>query len=150
MGNPINKFNPARLCVQTATKPEPRNRKTYRRREYLPEVEWSWFTRLAPLPGKAGWVALALYRLAVMRKSTTLVVNARELAAELGIDRKSVSGGLKTLEREEVLRLEKYVRESRPVIAVEPDDMTVFLTAQGEPFSRDHLRLVVVADVGLH
>jgi integrase/recombinase XerD len=35
--------------------------------------------------------------------------------------------------------LEKYVREARPQLAVEPDDMTVFLTAQGEPFSRDHM-----------
>jgi len=35
--------------------------------------------------------------------------------------------------------LEKYVREARPQLAMEPDDMTVFLTAQGEPFSRDHM-----------
>jgi integrase/recombinase XerD len=39
--------------------------------------------------------------------------------------------------------LEKYVREGRPQLAIEPDDMTVFLTAQGEPFSRDHLTFVV-------
>jgi integrase/recombinase XerD len=39
--------------------------------------------------------------------------------------------------------LEKYIREGRPELAVEPDDMTVFLTAQGEPFSRDHLSFVV-------
>jgi len=39
--------------------------------------------------------------------------------------------------------LEKYVRETRPQLAAEPDDMTVFLTAQGEPFSRDHLTATV-------
>lgn len=39
--------------------------------------------------------------------------------------------------------LEKYIREARPQLAVEPDDMTVFLTAQGEPFSRDHLSWTV-------
>jgi integrase/recombinase XerD len=39
--------------------------------------------------------------------------------------------------------LEKYIREGRPQLAIEPDDMTVFLTAQGEPFSRDHLTYVV-------
>jgi integrase/recombinase XerD len=39
--------------------------------------------------------------------------------------------------------LQKYVREARPQLAVEPDDMTVFLTAQGEPFSRDHLTYAV-------
>lgn len=39
--------------------------------------------------------------------------------------------------------LQKYVREARPQLAVEPDDMTVFLTAQGEPFSRDHLTYTV-------
>ena len=35
--------------------------------------------------------------------------------------------------------LEKYLREARPQLVAEPDDCTVFLTAQGEPFSRDHL-----------
>jgi len=39
--------------------------------------------------------------------------------------------------------LQKYVREGRPQLAIEPDDMTVFLTAQGEPFSRDHLTWTV-------
>ena len=41
------------------------------------------------------------------------------------------------------LWLEKYIREGRPEIVVEPDDRTVFLTAQGEPFSRDHLTWTV-------
>ena len=39
--------------------------------------------------------------------------------------------------------LQKYVREGRPQLAIEPDDMTVFLTAQGEPFHRDHLTWTV-------
>jgi integrase/recombinase XerD len=49
--------------------------------------------------------------------------------------------------------LEKYVREARPQFAAEPDDMTVFLTAQGEPISRDHLTWtvrthIVAANIG--
>ena len=49
--------------------------------------------------------------------------------------------------------LHKYVSEARPQIVVEPDDGTVFLTAQGEPFSRDHLtwavrQYVVAANTG--
>jgi integrase/recombinase XerD len=39
--------------------------------------------------------------------------------------------------------LQKYIREARPQIAIEPDDLTVFLTAEGEPFSRDHLTWTV-------
>ena len=39
--------------------------------------------------------------------------------------------------------LEKYMREGRPQLVSEPDDFTVFLTAQGEPFSRDHLTFAV-------
>ena len=35
--------------------------------------------------------------------------------------------------------LQKYIREVRPQLALEPDDWTVFLTAEGEPISRDHL-----------
>jgi integrase/recombinase XerD len=41
------------------------------------------------------------------------------------------------------LWLEKYIREARPQLVSEPDDFTVFLTAQGEPFSRDHLTAAV-------
>jgi len=43
--------------------------------------------------------------------------------------------------------LEKYIRESRPQLAAEPDDMTVFLTANGEPFSRDHMTSNVKARI---
>lgn len=43
--------------------------------------------------------------------------------------------------------LEKYVREARPQLSVEPDDMSVFLTAQGEPFSRDHMTGTVKARI---
>ena len=39
--------------------------------------------------------------------------------------------------------LQKYIREARPQLAIEPDDMTVFLTAQGEPFSRCYLSYAV-------
>ncbi len=35
--------------------------------------------------------------------------------------------------------LEKYIREARPHLVVEPDDGTVFLSNAGEPFSLDHL-----------
>ncbi|MGH7870122.1 MAG: site-specific tyrosine recombinase XerC [Candidatus Dormibacteraceae bacterium] len=49
--------------------------------------------------------------------------------------------------------LQKYAREGRPQIVAEPDDGTVFLTAQGEPFSRDHLTAavrhhVIAANIG--
>jgi integrase/recombinase XerD len=39
--------------------------------------------------------------------------------------------------------LQKYIAEARPQLALEPDDLTVFLTADGEPFSRDHLTWTV-------
>jgi integrase/recombinase XerD len=39
--------------------------------------------------------------------------------------------------------LKKYIAEARPQLAIEPDDLTVFLTAEGEPFSRDHLTWTV-------
>ncbi len=39
--------------------------------------------------------------------------------------------------------LRKYIAEARPELAIEPDDFTVFLTAQGEPFSRSHLSYAV-------
>ncbi|MFZ0956488.1 MAG: site-specific tyrosine recombinase XerC [Candidatus Sulfotelmatobacter sp.] len=35
--------------------------------------------------------------------------------------------------------IEKYLREVRPELAVEPDDMTLFLSQHGEALSRDHL-----------
>jgi integrase/recombinase XerD len=39
--------------------------------------------------------------------------------------------------------VEKYLRESRPQLVVEPDDHTVFLSNAGEPFSLDHLSALV-------
>ena len=39
--------------------------------------------------------------------------------------------------------LRKYIAEARPQLAIEPDDFTAFLTADGEPFSRDHLTYAV-------
>ncbi len=43
--------------------------------------------------------------------------------------------------------LRKYIEASRPQLASEPDDMTVFLTANGEPFSRDHMTSNVKARI---
>jgi integrase/recombinase XerD len=42
---------------------------------------------------------------------------------------------------------EKYIREARPQLAIEPDDLTLFLTGQGEPFSRNHLTGIIRAHV---
>jgi integrase/recombinase XerD len=49
--------------------------------------------------------------------------------------------------------VEKYVREVRPQLVVEPDDHTVFLSNAGEPFCLDHLSNLVrdyvdKADIG--
>jgi integrase/recombinase XerD len=44
--------------------------------------------------------------------------------------------------------LRKYIAEARPELAIEPDDLSVFLTAEGEPFSRDHLTYVVKERIG--
>jgi integrase/recombinase XerD len=43
--------------------------------------------------------------------------------------------------------VQKYIDEARPLLALEPDDMTVFLTAQGEPFSPDHMTSNVKARI---
>jgi integrase/recombinase XerD len=43
--------------------------------------------------------------------------------------------------------IEKYIRESRPQLVVEPDDHTVFLSNAGEPFCLDHLSDLVRAHV---
>lgn len=43
--------------------------------------------------------------------------------------------------------VQKYIDEARPQLALEPDDMTVFLTAQGEPFSPDHMTSNVKARI---
>jgi integrase/recombinase XerD len=53
-----------------------------------------------------------------------------------------------------VLWTEKYIREARPQLAIEPDDLSLFLTAEGERFSLNHLStsiraLVVKAEIGM-
>lgn len=39
--------------------------------------------------------------------------------------------------------VEKYIREARPKLAIEPDNGTLFLTSTGEEISRDHLTMMV-------
>jgi integrase/recombinase XerD len=43
--------------------------------------------------------------------------------------------------------LQKYIAEARPQLALEPDGMTVFLTAQGEGFSPDSMTSTVKARI---
>ena len=43
--------------------------------------------------------------------------------------------------------VQKYIREARPKLAVEPDDGTLFLASTGEEISRDHLTATVRAYV---
>src|ERR1700723_2333134 len=43
--------------------------------------------------------------------------------------------------------LQKYIDEARPQLALEPDDMTVFLTVQGEGFSPDYMTSTVKARI---
>jgi len=35
--------------------------------------------------------------------------------------------------------IQKYLREARPTLVLEPDDATLFLAADGVPIGRDHL-----------
>ena len=35
--------------------------------------------------------------------------------------------------------IQKYLREARPTVVLEPDDATLFLSADGVPIGRDHL-----------
>jgi len=46
---------------------------------------------------------------------------------------------LAIVEEEAAAWIEKYIREARPKLVVEPDDHTVFLSNAGEPFCLDHL-----------
>src|SRR5262249_24092237 len=39
--------------------------------------------------------------------------------------------------------VEKYLNDARPKLVVEPDDSTLFLTAEGEPFSLGHMTFTV-------
>jgi integrase/recombinase XerD len=46
-----------------------------------------------------------------------------------------------------VIWIEKYIREARPQLAIEPDDYTLFLTGQGEAFSRSYLTGIIRAHI---
>lgn len=105
-------YDPARLRVQpstpaTARTVEPRPeaplhvpcRRRVRKPEFLPEVPWELFCQMVKLPGKAGWVGLAIYRLTVMRKEVTVTINCRQLAAQIGVNPKVVYNALTLLER---------------------------------------------------
>jgi biotin operon repressor len=103
----LRAYAPAHSSVpvtEQAPKPHAERRRAGRRAKYLPEVEWGWCCRMAALPGKAGWVGLALYRLTRMRKSLTVMVCCRELAEQLGLNRKAVYHAMKALEADGFIR----------------------------------------------
>jgi DNA-binding transcriptional regulator YhcF (GntR family) len=62
---------------------------------------------MAELPGKAGWVGLAIYRLTVMRKNATVMFNGRDLAVQIGVNPKAVYNALTLLESAGVLTAER-------------------------------------------
>jgi len=82
-------------------------RKTGRRVNFLPTVEWSWLCRMAAMPGKAGWVGVAIYRLTVMRNKTTVTFCCRQLAQELGVNRKAVGNAMNVLEAGGFIRAQR-------------------------------------------
>ncbi len=79
------------------------SRRRNRKPEFLPEIPWEMFCAMAQLPGKAGWVGLAIYRLTVMKKTTTVMFNCRDLGARIGVNPKAVYNALTLLEREGVI-----------------------------------------------
>lgn len=110
----LNQFDPNRLRVSVGMSPSlppiaeaapVRTHRGGRRQEYMPQVDWGWFTQMTTLPGKAGWIGLTIYRLTILRKKRTVTINRQQLADELGINRKAVYNGLAVLERERVLRI---------------------------------------------
>ena len=96
--------HPPVLVPEEAVKPRAVSRRAGRKTEYLPQIEWGWLCRMSAMPGKAGWVGLALYRLTVMRKSLTVTFCCREMAEQLGINRKAVGYAMKALEADGFIR----------------------------------------------
>lgn len=108
----LSNFTPDRLRV-LAPAPAARNQNTkprYRRvlkAEFMPEVPWALFCRMAALPGKAGWVGLAIYRLTRMRRSMSVMVNCSDLAVQIGVNVKAVYNGLTALESAGVIETKR-------------------------------------------
>lgn len=93
--------------MEQAPKPRAARRRAVRREEFLPAVEWGWLCRMSALKGKAGWVGLALYRLTQMRKSLTVTFCCRQLAEQLGVNRKAVGYAMKALEADGIIRTQR-------------------------------------------
>lgn len=104
-----NKFDPARISVQPsnavpfrANPPQTASPHVSRRRrflgpQYLPEIPWPLFCQMVKLPGKSGWVGLAILRQTIMRKQTTVMLNCRQLADDIGVNPKAVYNALTVL-----------------------------------------------------
>ena len=93
--------------AEEAHKPRAVSRRAGRKPEFLPQIEWGWLCRMAALPGKSGWVGLALYRLTVMRKSLTVTFPCTDLAEQLGVNRKAVGYAMKALEAGGFIRAQR-------------------------------------------
>jgi len=82
-----------------------------------------------------------------MRRSELIRLKLYDVDRETGIvtirEGKGKKDRMIPIGERAVAWLDKYLEEARPQLAVEPDDRTIFLTAQGEPFSPNALSALV-------
>jgi hypothetical protein len=95
------------LSVGTIISTMPSKFRREKKLEFLPTVPWPLIQVMVALPGKAGWVGLALLRLAKMRNTTTLLVNCSNLARQLGVNQKAVYHALTVLAAHKILATDR-------------------------------------------
>src|SRR6266511_70641 len=84
-------------------------------------IPWSWRTKAARLPGKTLAVAIAVYFLAGLTKSSTVKLGLSNLEAEMGVKRDAAARGLAALEAAGLVGVERHVgRKPRVTILPQP------------------------------
>ena len=88
-------------------------------REQMRHVTWKLFHWLASMPGRAGWIALAIYNCANKNHAPLVIISCRQLAKDLDISPRSLKRGLNTLSQFWVLEIEYWWQDTVVVVVRE-------------------------------
>jgi hypothetical protein len=81
-------------------------------------IPWNWLVRAAQLKGSSLAVALAVWRLAGIKKTASVECSMARAAREFGFDERSGRRGLAALERAGLVRVRRR-RGRKPVITLQ-------------------------------
>lgn len=122
----MDPFNPAKLALPPNVKREWKNKNSPPRHRIGEKflkgpTPWNWLTIAAKLPGKALHVAIAIWFLAGVNRSSTINLSVSVLR-QMGVARNAYYRGLELLEKAELISVARHRGRLPEVIILERNE----------------------------